>query len=183
MKVGRQFSGIPPPSSATNGERGGLRGVGAMPVSSRGGVVGVSSSWKVDGGGGGGSGSVAMNGGAAGCVGGGVECVSTTDRELFSTGSVSKCGLGSPDVDHVVAPTEAVCVQLLESKYSCSSYFRKTFPWVRKTLFSPQKYCTQQALPGWHRPSTKHSSVQQRAGRTRFYRKVASLNLAALPRR
>lgn len=76
-----------------------------MPVSSRGGVGGVGNSWKV-GGGGGGGGSTAMNGGTAGPVGGGVECVSTTDRELFSTGSVSKLFL-SFFFANAVAPSEA----------------------------------------------------------------------------
>lgn len=90
LKVGRHFSGIPPPSFI-HGERGGLRGV-AVSSSSRG--IGGGGRGMLSGvGGGGGSGNVSTNGGGSGsgAVGGGVDGASMTDRELFSTGSVSCC--------------------------------------------------------------------------------------------
>lgn len=94
MKVGRHFSGIPPPSF-THGERGGLRGVGMTSASSRGGGTGGLGLLSAVGGGGGGSGSIVggqnSGGGGGGGVGGGMEYANTTDRELFSTRSVSGC--------------------------------------------------------------------------------------------
>ena len=72
-KVGRHFDGIAPASPLH--EQAGLRGVTGTVTNSQGGV-GVSS--------GGGSMSGAQGGG------GGVGCSSMTDRELFSTYSVSK---------------------------------------------------------------------------------------------
>lgn len=73
-----------------HGERGGLRGVGVVSASSRG--LGGGGRGVLSGvGGSSGSGSGSTNGGQGSGNGavGGVDCTSMTDRELFSTGSVS----------------------------------------------------------------------------------------------